>query len=200
MLISPAYAQGAGGLGGFDIVSLTPLILIFVVFYFLLIHPQRKKMKEHKALLAALRRGDRIVTNGGLIGVIAKVVDESELIVEIAQGVRVRVARGMVANVMAKAEPSAAAETEKKPAPAKRRGSEADYYQILGLKNSANAQAISAAYRKLARKYHPGHNEGDEEAAEIFQQVSAAYVILSDPEERKKYDELGHQGYLAQSR
>lgn len=200
MLISPAYAQGIGGPGGFDIVSLAPLILIFVVFYFLLIHPQRKKAKEHKAMLAALRRGDRIVTNGGIMGVIAKVVDESELIVEIAQGVRVRVARSMIAHVMAKTEPSAGAETEKKPTPAKRRVTEADYYQILGLKKSANTQAISAVYRKLARKYHPSHNEGDDEAAQIFQQVSAAYVILSDPEERKKYDELGHQGYLAQSR
>ena len=65
MLISPAYAQGAGGVGGFDIVSLMPLVLIFVVFYFLLIHPQRKKMKEHKAMLGDLRRGDRIVTSGG---------------------------------------------------------------------------------------------------------------------------------------
>ncbi len=196
MLISPAYAQGVGG---FDIVSLMPLVLIFVVFYFLLIHPQRKKMKEHKAMLADLRRGDRIVTSGGIMGLITKVENENEMMVEIAQGVRVRVARSMIANVMAKTEPSASAETGKKPAPAKRRVTEADYYQILGLKKSANTQAISAAYRKLARKYHPSHNEGDDEAAQIFQQVSAAYVILSDPEERKKYDELGHQGYLAQS-
>ena len=175
-----------------------PLLLIFVVFYFLLIRPQQKKAKDHKAMLAALHRGARIVTNGGIIGVITKVVDESELLVEIAEGVRVRVARGMVANVMTKTGPSAGEETEKKPAPAKRQVTEADYYKILGLKNNANGQAVSAAYRKLARKYHPSRNEGDEEAAEVFNQASAAYVILSDPEERRKYDELGHQGYMAQ--
>ena len=199
MLISPAYAQGAGGVGGFDIVSLMPLVLIFVVFYFLLIHPQRKKMKEHKAMLGDLRRGDRIVTSGGIMGVITKVENESELMVEIARGVRVRVARSMIANVMAKTGPRPSEATEKEPAPRKRQVTDADYYQVLGLKNNANSQAISAAYRKLAKKYHPSHNKGDDEAAEQFQHVSAAYVILSDPEERKKYDALGHQGYMAQS-
>ena len=106
MLISPAYAQSAGGTGGFDIGFLLPMVLIFGVFYMLLIRPQQKKAKQHRELLEALRRGDRIITNGGLIGLIIKVVDANELIVEIAQGVRVHVARSMVSTVMAKTEPS----------------------------------------------------------------------------------------------
>ncbi len=104
MLISPAYAQGAGGPGGFDIMTLVPLILIFVVFYFLLIRPQQKKVKEHREMLGKLRRGDRIVTNGGLIGKIMKVVNENELDLEIADGVRVRVMRGMVSSIYARTE------------------------------------------------------------------------------------------------
>ena len=106
MLISPAYAQAAGGGGGFDIGFLLPMVLIFGVFYMLLIRPQQKKAKQHRELLEALRRGDRIITNGGIIGLITKVVDANELIVEIAEGVRVRVARSMVSNVIAKTEPS----------------------------------------------------------------------------------------------
>ncbi len=105
MLISPAYAQNAGGAGGFEFGFLLPMVLIFGVFYMLLIRPQQKKAKQHRELLEALRRGDRIITNGGIIGLIIKVVDANELIVEIAQGVRVRVARAMVSTVMAKTEP-----------------------------------------------------------------------------------------------
>jgi len=104
MFISPAYAQGAGGAGGFDIMTLLPLILIFVVFYFLLIRPQQKKVKEHRDMLGKLRRGDKIVTNGGLVGQIMKVVSENELDLEIAKGVRVRVMRGMVSSIYARTE------------------------------------------------------------------------------------------------
>ncbi len=107
MLISTAYAQAAGGAdAGFGLIQLAPLVLIFVVFYFLLIRPQQKKMKTHKEMLGALRRGDRIVTNGGIIGTVTKVHSDTELVVEIAEGVRVRVARGMVADVLAKTEPA----------------------------------------------------------------------------------------------
>ena len=107
MLISPAFAQGAGGAGGADMLtSFLPLIMIFVVFYFLLIRPQQKKQKEHKAMLAAVRRGDKIVTAGGLIGTVAKVIGDDELSVEIAEGVKVKVARGMVSTVLSKTEPA----------------------------------------------------------------------------------------------
>ena len=86
MFISPAYAQdaGGGGLGGIE--ALLPLVLIFVVFYFLLIRPQQKKMKQHKEMLGAIRRGDKVVTGGGIIGAVTKVANDGELTVEIAEG------------------------------------------------------------------------------------------------------------------
>ena len=102
MFISPAYAQGAAPGGGFDIMTLLPLVLIFVVFYFLLIRPQQKKVKEHREMLGKLRRGDKVVTNGGIVGQIMKVVSENELDLEIADGVRVRVLRGMISSLYAR--------------------------------------------------------------------------------------------------
>jgi preprotein translocase subunit YajC len=111
MLISTAYAQtatsaAAGPASGIE--TFLPIILVFVVFYFLLIRPQGKRAKQHKELLAGLRRGDRVVTGGGLIGTIAKVVNDGEVVVEIAEGVRVRVMRGTIQEVLGKTEPVAA--------------------------------------------------------------------------------------------
>ncbi|HKK37762.1 MAG TPA: preprotein translocase subunit YajC [Paracoccaceae bacterium] len=105
MFITPAYAQAAGGdpLGGFG--SFVPLILIFVIFYFFLIRPQQKRAKEHKRMLEALRRGDEVITQGGLYGKVTKVKDD-EAEVEIADGVRVRVVKGTLANVVSKTEPA----------------------------------------------------------------------------------------------
>ncbi len=104
--ISPAYAQAAGGAGGASgLEAMFPLILIFVVFYFLLIRPQQKKAKEHKALLEAVRRGDKVVTGGGILGTVTKVSDDQEITVEIADGVKVRVQRGLLAAVLTKTEP-----------------------------------------------------------------------------------------------
>jgi len=82
-----------------------PLILIFVIMYFLLIRPQQKKVKEHQAMVAALRRGDEIVTQGGLIGKITKVKDETEVEVELADGVKVRVVRPTIQQVRSKTDP-----------------------------------------------------------------------------------------------
>lgn len=107
MFSSPAWAQAAGeaaaGPGALE--ALLPIVLIFVVFYFLLFRPQQKKMKQHREMLAAARRGDRIVTGGGIIGTITKVVDDNELQVEIAEGVRVRVQRALISAILAKTEP-----------------------------------------------------------------------------------------------
>ena len=104
MFISPAYAQAAdGGLGGLG--AFLPLILIFVVFYFLLIRPQQKKARTHREMVANLRRGDRIVTNGGLIGLITRVPNDTELVLEVADGVKVRVVRSMIADLLAKSQP-----------------------------------------------------------------------------------------------
>ena len=106
MLISPAFAQTGGIVeGGF---GLLPIILVMVIFYFLLIRPQQKRAKQHKEMLAAIRRGDKIVTSGGLVGTIIKVTDDSDTIdVEIAKGVKVQVVRTMVADVKGKTEPKA---------------------------------------------------------------------------------------------
>jgi preprotein translocase subunit YajC len=105
MFVSPAYAQAAGG-GGSGFEALLPLVLIFVVFYFLLIRPQQKKMKAHKGMLSAIRRGDKVVTGGGIIGTVTRVIDDNELTVEIAKGVRVKVQRGTISAILAKTEPA----------------------------------------------------------------------------------------------
>jgi preprotein translocase subunit YajC len=85
-----------------QLAGILPLLLIFVVFYFLLIRPQQKKLKEHKNMIANLKKGDRIVTQGGIIGSIYYVNDDGTLSVEIADNVNVKVAKGMVADIAAK--------------------------------------------------------------------------------------------------
>jgi preprotein translocase subunit YajC len=105
MLISTAYAQSAGGVASSDmLIQLAPLVLIFIVFYFLLIRPQQRKLKEHRDMVEAVRRGDTVVTSGGIIGKVAK-VDDAELTVEIADGVRVRVVRSTISDVRGKGQP-----------------------------------------------------------------------------------------------
>jgi preprotein translocase subunit YajC len=109
MLITPAYAQGGlfglGGDGGGMLTSLLPLILIVVIMYFLVLRPQQQKVKQHQAMVKALRRGDTVVTSGGLVGRVTKVVDDDQIEVEISDGVRVRQMRSMVQEVRAKGEP-----------------------------------------------------------------------------------------------
>ncbi len=107
MFVTPAFAQDAGGAQGGGFEAFLPLILIFVVFYFLLIRPQQKKMKEHKATLSAIRRGDRVVTGGGIVGTVTKVVDDNEVMVEIADGVKVKVQRALISTVLSKTQPVA---------------------------------------------------------------------------------------------
>jgi preprotein translocase subunit YajC len=117
MLISTAYAQGTGLSGLFDnqstLIQFLPLVLIFVVFYFLLIRPQQKKAKDHRATLDALRRGDRVVTGGGIIGTVVRVDSPDEVVVDIADGVRVRIVRSTITSVVAKPDPAAAREAAK---------------------------------------------------------------------------------------
>ena len=108
MLISPAYAQAAGGGGGSDmLVQIAPLALIFVVFYFFLIRPQQQKAKQQRVMLDAIRRGDKVVTGGGFIGTVAKVENNEEVLVDIAENVRVRVVRSTISQVLARTEPAA---------------------------------------------------------------------------------------------
>jgi preprotein translocase subunit YajC len=110
MLISPAYAQGTGVMDQSALVQFLPLVLIFVVFYFLLIRPQQKKQKDHRAMLEAVRRGDRVVTGGGILGTISKVVSPDEVEVDLAPNVRVRVLRSTISTVLSKPDPAAARE------------------------------------------------------------------------------------------
>jgi preprotein translocase subunit YajC len=110
MFISPAFAQGASlfGLGGGSdnmLVSLLPFVLIFVIMYFLILRPQQKRQKQHTDMVKNVRRGDTVVTSGGLIGKVTKVVDDDQIEVELAEDVRVRQMRSMVAEVRAKGEP-----------------------------------------------------------------------------------------------
>jgi preprotein translocase subunit YajC len=107
MIATPAFAQAAGGGAASAFTSFVPLILIFAIMYFLLIRPQQKKLKEHKAMVEGLRRGDQVLTQGGIIGKVTKVKEDGELEVEIAEGVRVRVIRSTVAQVISKTEPAA---------------------------------------------------------------------------------------------
>jgi preprotein translocase subunit YajC len=91
-------------MGGLE--QFIPLILIFAIMYFLLIRPQQKKVKEHQAMVAGLRRGDQVITQGGLIGKVTKVKDDNELEVELAEGVKVRVVQNTIAQVKSKTEPA----------------------------------------------------------------------------------------------
>ncbi|SDK81070.1 preprotein translocase subunit YajC [Paracoccus chinensis] len=109
MFVTPAYAQAAapaaGGAAAFA--QFVPLILVFLIMYFLIMRPQQKKMRLHREMIAALKKGDNVITQGGIIGKVVGVRDE-EIEVEIAQGVRIRVVRATIAQVVNRAAPVAA--------------------------------------------------------------------------------------------
>ena len=110
MFVTPAFAQAAGASGaGSAFASFLPLVLIFGIMYFLLIRPQQKKMKDTKAMVEALRRGDQVLTQGGIIGKVSKVSDDNTVEVEIAEGVKVKVLKATILQVMNKTEPAKAA-------------------------------------------------------------------------------------------
>jgi preprotein translocase subunit YajC len=106
MLISPAFAQAAPMGSGTDLITqLLPFILIFVIMYFLILRPQQKRVKAHQEMVKNVRRGDTVVTSGGLVGKVTKVIDDDQIEVELAEGIRVRQIRAMVSDVRAKGEP-----------------------------------------------------------------------------------------------
>ncbi len=106
MFVTPAYAQGIGATPDM-LVSILPFVLIFVVMYFLIIRPQRAQMKKRGEMLAAIRRGDTVVTGGGLVGKVTKVIDDNELEVDLGNGVKVTALRATISDVRVKGEPVA---------------------------------------------------------------------------------------------
>ena len=118
MFVTPAFAQAAGAAapaGALDpngiLVQLAPILILVVIFWLLIFRPQQKRAREQKAMLSAVRRGDTVVTSGGIVGKVTKVVDDNELELQIAEGVKVRAVRGLIAEVRAKAEPVASSST-----------------------------------------------------------------------------------------
>jgi preprotein translocase subunit YajC len=106
MFVTPAFAQGAPAAGSSDLLlSLMPFVLIFIIMYFLILRPQQKRVKMHQEMIKNLRRGDTVVTSGGLIGKVTKVVDDEEVEIQLADGFRVRQMRAMVQDVRTKGEP-----------------------------------------------------------------------------------------------
>ncbi|MBN9237069.1 MULTISPECIES: preprotein translocase subunit YajC [Phyllobacteriaceae] len=106
MFVTPAYAQGVGATPDVFI-SILPFVLIFVIMYFLIIRPQRTQMKKRGEMLAAIRRGDTVVTGGGFVGKVTKVVDDNELEVDLGNGLKVTAVRSTIADVRVKGEPVA---------------------------------------------------------------------------------------------
>ena len=107
MFINPAYAQGAAQGGAGDLLGLmAPFLIVIGIMYFLVIRPQQVRQRKHKDMIAAIRRGDSVVTAGGLHAKVTRVIDDNELQVEIADGVRVKIERGTVADVRAKGKPA----------------------------------------------------------------------------------------------
>jgi len=106
IIFPEAYAQTAPGIAqGLDLMSFAPLVVLFAALYFIVIRPQTKKAKEHREMLSALRRGDQIVTSGGILGTITKLENDNEVIVEISDNVNVRVVRSMITHVLTKPQP-----------------------------------------------------------------------------------------------
>jgi preprotein translocase subunit YajC len=108
MFITPAYAQDVAPVGGgLDaiLINLLPIVLLVVIFWLLIFRPQQKRIKAQQAMLSAIRRGDTVVTTGGIVGKVTKSVEGEDLEVEISQGVRVKIVRSMIADVRSKSEP-----------------------------------------------------------------------------------------------
>ena len=110
MFATPTYAQAAGAPvagGGIQdiIIQMMPILLLVVIFWLLIFRPQQKRLKAQQAMLAAIRRGDTVVTTGGIVGKVTKAIDGEDLEVEISPNVKVKLVRGMVADVRSKAEP-----------------------------------------------------------------------------------------------
>lgn len=110
MFVSPAYAQTAGAAGGTEslLITILPFVAVFAIMYFLIIRPQRRQMKKRDEMLRNVRRGDTVVTGGGIIGKVTKVLDNGEVEVQISEQVKIRVLQSTIGDVRVKGEPAAA--------------------------------------------------------------------------------------------
>ena len=106
MFITPAWAQTAGGSQQDFLIQLAPFAIILLIMYFLILRPQQKRAKAHQEMIKALRRGDTVITSGGFVGKVTKVIDDNEVEIELAPDTRVRLVRAMVAEVRSKGEPA----------------------------------------------------------------------------------------------
>ena len=104
-MISSAFAQSAaGGAGGFSLQGLLPFVLIFIIFYFLLIRPQQKRVKDHKAMVESLKRGDEVITSGGIIGIVDRVMEDDRIEVTIGENTKVQIIRSTITSLLKKEE------------------------------------------------------------------------------------------------
>lgn len=149
VLATPTFAH-ANPAGGFDVMSLLPIVMIFVVFYFLLLRPQQKKAKAHQEMVQNLRRGDRVVTSGGIIATVSKIMSDSEVIVEVEDGVKLRVLKGTISEVMTKSEPVATGEVAHFPKVVEK--SEKKAPVKAAAKSSAKAPVKKTAAKPTAKK------------------------------------------------
>ncbi|MBL4864557.1 MAG: preprotein translocase subunit YajC [Rhodobiaceae bacterium] len=106
MFITPAYAETAAGGGGDILVTVFPFVIVFAIIYFLIIRPQQKRAKDHQDMVSSVRRGDEVVTAGGIVGKVTRVGEGDDIQVEIAEGVRVKVMKGTLSNVRSKSQPA----------------------------------------------------------------------------------------------
>jgi preprotein translocase subunit YajC len=150
MFITPALAQTTTAPGGSNIIlQLMPFILIFAIMYFLIIRPQQKRLKAHREMVAGVKRGDTVVTAGGLVGKVVSVVDDDEIRVDIADGVRVSVVRNTLSEVRPKGEVRGQAKAEKQTEQiANDDEADADDAETATAAKSANGAAKKPAARK----------------------------------------------------
>lgn len=148
IIFPEAYAQAAPGAAqGLDFMSFAPLVVLFAALYFIVIRPQTKKAKKHREMLNALRRGDQVVTSGGVIGTITKIENDNEVIVEIAANVNVRIVRSMIAHVLTKPQPLSNKEETKSESPIK-----AKKPTVATLKNNKPKATPQESVVKKAKK------------------------------------------------
>ena len=114
MFITPAYAQSAGGAGGGVLELMFPLVMVGVIMWFLVIRPQRQQAKQREEMLVNIRRNDTVVTGGGIIGKVTKVIDDAEIEVQIATDIKIKVLRSLIADVRVKGEPAKAEQSAAK--------------------------------------------------------------------------------------